>query len=438
MSRAMSKRIHAALNDQRIQTAFATWEPVLKFISVAAGLGIDYEAASKKIHVVKERCIDDLPRLLNQFKHSATKAGAVVYEAKTGLDANNYVIDLAKAKGVRNVVKSSSTLAREIGFRKALEKAGLDVTETDVGEWIIQLADEKPAHMTAPNAHITIKEVTDLLSKASGEQLQPDPQCLLDATRKTLRKAFVKADMGVSGVNIAISETGTIILLTNEGNGCMTTTLPRIHVALIGIEKLVASFEDSTVILSLLSRANMGMKLPVYISHITGPSICDSLSGKPEYPGQGPEELHLVLVDNGRSTLRNSPEFREALYCIKCGACINVCPVFRSLGGQTYGHIYQGGIGTILTAYLNDFNIGSDLATLCMGCKACAQICPANIDIPGMIVDLRAKIVEKRGLSWTKNIAYRSILGKLHLLNTSVKTAATLQNSFLDSDGQIR
>ncbi len=438
MSKIMEKKIHAALQDKRIQDAFQTWAPILKFISVAAGLGIDYEAARGKIHSVKERCIADLPQLIGQFKHEAESSGASVFEAKNVRDANNYILDLAGRNKVKSIVKSSSSLARETGTRTVLEKAGFEVTETDVGEWIIQLADEKPAHMTAPNAHITIEQVTSLLSLASGEKLEAEPQCLLDATRRTLRRAFIRADMGISGANIAVAETGTIMILTNEGNGCMTTTMPRLHVALVGIEKLVSTMEDATVILRLLSRANMGMKLPVYVSHITGPSVAESLPGAPGASGQGPSELHIVLVDNGRSTLRQLPEFREALYCIKCGACINVCPVFRSLGGQTYGHIYQGGIGTVLTAYLDDFEIASDLASLCMGCKACQAICPARIDIPGMITSLRAKIVAEKGLSRTKKMVYRSILGNPGRFDNAVRTATVLQRPFIEADGMLR
>ena len=438
MSKAMEKRIHAALHDKRIHDAFQTWEPILKFISMAAGMGIDYEAARGKIHAVKERCINELPQLVEQFKRAAVEAGAQIYEAKTGQDANDYILKVARDNGVKSIVKSTSSLAREIGCREALEKVGLEVTETDVGDWIIQLANEKPMHMTATSCHITIEQVTELLSSASGEKLQPEPQCLLDATRKTLRKAFIRADMGISGANIAVAESGTIVILTNEGNECMVTTMPRLHVALVGIEKLVSTLEDATVILRLLSRANMGMKLPVYISHISGPSIADSSPAALGTTGQGPAELHIVLVDSGRSSLRQSAEFREALYCIKCGACINVCPVFRSLGGQTYGHIYQGGIGTVLTAFLNDFEIASDLASLCMGCKACTAVCPAGIDIPGMITRLRAKIVAEKGLSWTKKMAYRSILCNPGRFDNAVRAAAFPQRPFLDNDGMLR
>jgi len=438
MSKEMAKRIHEALLDKRIQAAFQTWEPILKFISQAAREGIDFEASRQKIHDVKEKSISSLPQLIEQFKREAIDAGASIYEAKNGADANKYVLKLAHKQNVKRVVKSSSILAREIGLRKYLEKSGIEVVETDVGDWIIQLADEKPAHMTAPNAHITIEQVTELLSKASGEKLEPEPQALLNATRRTLRQAFLAADMGISGTNIAVAETGTIMILTNEGNGCMTTTLPRIHVALVGIEKLVSTLEDATVILRLLSRSNMGMKMPVYISHITGPSITNAFHDATIAGGQGPTEMHIVLVDNGRNEIRESVEFREALYCIKCGACLNVCPVFRSLGGQTYGYIYQGGIGTILTAFLHGMDKAKDLASLCMGCMACKDVCPADIDIPGMITDLRAKIVGEGGLSWINNLAYRSVLKNPSSLDRSIKIASYLQRPFVDKDSMIR
>lgn len=438
MSRVMKKRVHAALSDQRFQSAFQEWEPMLKFISMAAGLGIDYEAAREKIHEVKARCIEDLPQLIEQFKQKAIESGTTVYEAKTGDDANNYIIQLAKEKGVNRIVKSSTSLGREIGCRKRLESVGLSVTETDVGEWILQLANEEPVHMTAPNAHITMEQVTDLISKTSGEMLRPEPQCLLDASRKILRESFIKADMGISGANIAVAETGTIMILTNEGNECMTTTMPPIHVALIGIEKIVSSLDDATVILRLMSRANMGIKMPVYISHISGPSIADGVQSEQWIPGQGPAELHLILVDNGRDSMRKSAEFKEALYCIKCGACLNVCPVFRSLGGHTYGNVYQGGIGTVLTAFINNFDIAGDLASLCMGCKACAKICPAGINIPGMITSLKAIIIKEKGLSWIEDIAFHRILSKPDRFAKAVKSLALLQGPFVSPDGMLR
>jgi len=438
MSVVMKRKIHATLSDKRIQEAFKNWEPVLKFINVAARSGIDYEAYAMKIHEIKERCIDVLPELIVQFKQNAVAAGAIVYEAASGNDANEYIVKLAAAKGVKNVVKSTSKLGWEIGCVQYMEKSGIEVTETDVGDWILQLAKERPIHMTAPNAHITIEEVTELISRASGEKLQPEPQQLLDAARKTLRKAFIRADMGISGVNIAVAETGTIMIFTNEGNECMTTTMPRIHVALIGIEKLVASKQDAAVITRLLSRANMGMNLPIYISNISGPSRADIPTTMNTIVGQGPAELHLILIDNGRNSLRKSTEFKEALYCIKCGACINVCPVFRSLGGQTYGYVYQGGIGTILTAFLNDFEAAVDLSSLCAGCKACTSICPAHIDIPGMIIKLRAKIVRERGISRTKYLFFHSILSDKRKLDSTIKVANVLQYPFIDHDNMLR
>ncbi len=438
MSRAMTKRVHKALTDENLQTALTRLTGLIKFARQIAFEGVDFDSLSQEIRSVKEKSIANLPELVEQFKAEASKAGAVVYEAKDAHDANEYVQKLAQERNVKHIVKSKSMLTEEIELREYLEEAGIEVTETDLGEWLIQLAGERPAHMTGPAIHKTIEQVAELISRATGQELGPEPQLLLDAARNALRQSYIDADMGMSGANIAIAETGTLVIVTNEGNGCMATTLPPIHVAVVGYEKLVSSWEDAVHIFRLLSRCTVGMKMPVYVSHITGPSRTNAILGASSLGASGPGEVHIVLVDNGRWQMRESADFREALYCIKCGACLNVCPVFASLAGQVYGYIYQGGIGAILTAFLHGLDKAEDPASLCLGCMACKEACPARIDIPRMITRLRARLAMEKGLPWTSKVAYRGILKYPQRLDTAVKIGSYLQKPFTDKDSIIR
>ncbi len=438
MSRAMIKRVHKALADENLQTALTRLMGLIKFARQIAFTDIDFESLSKEIRRVKEKSIANLPQLVEQFKSQATKAGAVVYEAEDAEDANDYVLKLAKKHNVQNIVKSKSMLGEEIGLREHLEKAGIKVTETDIGEWIVQLAGERPAHIVGPAIHKTIEQVAELISKATGKEFGSDPQALLDAARHALRQTYIDAGMGISGANIAIAETGTLAIVTNEGNGCMATTLPPVHVAVVGYEKIVSRWKDAAAIFRLLSRCTAGMKMPVYISHITGSGRTDAIPGSTLHGAGCPGEVHTVLVDNGRLQMREADDFREALYCIKCGACLNVCPVFASLAGQTYGYIYQGGIGAILTAFLHGIDEAEDIASLCLGCIACKEVCPVRINIPRMITKLRASLAEEKGLPWMSKVAYQSILKHPQRLDSTVKAGSYLLRPFAGKDSIIR
>ncbi len=234
MSRTMTKRVHKALADENLQTALTRLMGLIKFARQIAFTDVDFESLSKEIRRVKEKSIANLPQLVEQFKAEAIKAGAVVYEAEDAEDANDYVLKLAQEHKVQHIVKSKSMLGEEIGLREHLEQAGIEVTETDIGEWIVQLAGERPSHIVGPAIHKTIEQVAELISKATDQEFGSDPQALLDAARRALRQTYIDADMGISGANIAIAETGTLAIVTNEGNGCMATTLPPVHMAVVG------------------------------------------------------------------------------------------------------------------------------------------------------------------------------------------------------------
>lgn len=438
MSRTMSKQVSRALSDKDLQTALSRLMSLMKIGRQIAFAGVDFDALSTQIREVKERAIANLPHLVEEFKKQATKAGAIVYEAKNANEANSYVLKLTQRAGVRHVVKSKSMLTEEIGLREHLEKAGIEVTETDIGEWIIQLARERPAHIVGPAIHKTIEQVAELFSKATGQKLEAEPQLLLDTARNMLRQKYIDAQMGISGANMAIAETGTLTIVTNEGNGCMVTTLPPIHVAIVGYEKIVSTWEDTATILRLLSRCTASMKMPVYVSYITGPSRLSATLGTGSTTATGPAELHIVLVDNGRWEMWRSPYFQEALYCIRCGACLNVCPVFASLAGQTYGYIYQGGIGAVLTAFFHGMDKARDPASLCLGCMACKEACPARIDIPRLVSQLKTIIAEEQGLPWVERFVYNTFLRNPRRLDAAMKAVYLFEKRFADADSIVR
>jgi iron-sulfur cluster protein len=331
-----------------------------------------------------------------------------------------YILKVAQDNGVKSIVKSKSMATEEIHLNAYLEKAGISVGETDLGEWIIQLADQTPSHMVMPAIHMTREEVADLFSKEVDERLTSDIPRLVEVARKELRAKFLAADMGISGGNLAVAETGSIVLVTNEGNARMVTTLPKIHIALIGIEKFVEKFSDVAPILDALPRSATAQLLTSYVSIITGPSPNTDGSTK---------ELHIILMDNRRSEMANDPKFKQALQCIRCGSCLNVCPVFRLVGGHVFGKIYTGGIGTILTAWFDELKKSEEIQGLCIQCSNCKEICPGKIDIPELIMEIRRRLVQKEGLPLLQKAIY-SVVNNRKLFHGMLRAASLAGRPF--------
>jgi L-lactate dehydrogenase complex protein LldF len=329
---------------------------------------------------IKEHTLAHLDRYLEQLESSVQKRGGKVHWAATAEDARRIVVEIANQAKCKHAVKSKSMTSEEIHLNPALEKAGVEVTETDFGEFIIQVAGERPSHLVAPAVHHTRESVARVLSKHLNEQLPDDPKSLAMVGRRVLREKFRRADLGITGANFAIAETGTIVLVTNEGNGRLTTTCPRVHVAIMGIEKVIPRFSDLPVFLKLLARAATGQTLSIYTTIITGPRQLSELDG--------PDEFHLVLLDNGRSKVLATP-FRESLQCIRCGACLNACPVYRRIGGHAYGGVYSGPIGSILTPLYDSVELNPHLPHVSSLCGACQAACPVKINIPHMLIGLR-------------------------------------------------
>ncbi|MGH7170621.1 MAG: LutB/LldF family L-lactate oxidation iron-sulfur protein [Gemmataceae bacterium] len=391
----------------------------------------DSDALRDHAKRIKEHTLTHLDRYLEQLEASVHKRGGHVHWASNAEEARRIVLDIAQRTNSRRIVKSKSMTSEEIHLNPALEAAGLEVTETDFGEFIIQLAGERPSHLVAPAVHHTRESISRILSKHSGETLSDEPYALAQAGRRFLREKFAQADMGISGANFAVAETGTMVLISNEGNGRLTTTCPRIHVALMGIEKVLPRWLDLPVFLKLLARAATGQTLSVYTSLITGP----------RQPGEtdGPEEFHLVLLDNGRSRLLATP-FREILQCIRCGACLNACPVYRRIGGHAYGGVYSGPIGSILTPLYDSVADNPHLPHASSLCGACQAACPVKINIPHMLIGLRELQHHEKGKSWTEKLAYRlsaAVLRRPWLYRLALRCARLVLRP-LARDGWLR
>jgi L-lactate dehydrogenase complex protein LldF len=346
---------------------------------------------------IKEHTLAHLDKYLEQLEASVQRVGGYVHWASDAEEARQIVLAIARQANCKRAVKSKSMTSEEIHLNPALEAAGIEVVETDFGEYIIQLAGERPSHLVAPAVHHTRESIARVLSQRLGEPLPDDAQALAMTGRRVLREKFYRADLGITGANFAVAETGTIVLVTNEGNGRLTTTCPRVHIALMGMEKVIPRLVDLPVFLKLLARAATGQTLSVYTTLITGP----------RRPGEldGPEEFHLVILDNGRSRILATP-FRESLQCIRCGACLNACPVYRRIGGHAYGGVYSGPIGSILTPLYDSVSANPHLPHASSLCGACQAACPVKINIPHMLIGLRELQHHAKKNRW-ESLAYR-------------------------------
>ena len=360
-----------------------------------------WEELREHARAVKAHTLARLDHYLERFVSHAEEAGSVVHWARDASEACEIVQSIARSHDARRIVKSKSMTTEEIHLNAALERAGAAPVETDLGEWIIQLAGETPSHIIVPAIHKTQAQVTELFVEKLEIEATDDVEELTRTAREHLRRHFAEADLGISGVNFAVAETGSILILENEGNARMTTSLPRVHVAVMGIEKVIPRFDDLEVFLRLLPRSGTGQHLTSYQSILTGPGRWEvpgpgRLEGP--RPGEGPEKLHIVLLDNGRSAMLSEPVTRQSLACIRCGACLNACPVYQQIGGHAYGSVYPGPIGAVITPQLAGVEKAAQLPFASSLCGACRDVCPVKIDIPALLLDLRSKVVRREGL----------------------------------------
>jgi L-lactate dehydrogenase complex protein LldF len=386
------------LADGHTQAALDSSTARLAGHRVEAWAGLpDVEGLRQQAHDARMRVIDDLDRYVTEFSLALTAVGGKTYMAKTAEDARAYVAGVCRLTGATLAAKSKSMVSEEIGLNEALEGAGVKAVETDLGEYILQLAGEHPVHIVAPAIEKTAEDVAELLGEVEGRPVAADLETLTRTARRQLRETFLRADVGITGANFAVCETGSVCLVTNEGNGRLVSSLPRVHVVLLGMERLVATLADLSVCLRLLARSSTGQKLTSYTTLITGPRRAGEQDG--------PEELHVVILDNGRSDLVGG-RYREMLACIRCGACLNVCPVYRKTGGAAYGPVYSGPMGAVLAPLLVGLERAPSLPHASSLCGACTDACPVKIPLHELLLELRADLVDQRVASRRERLAF--------------------------------
>lgn len=427
MEKQFRESIGSALEDSRLSAALGKFSEDYKVNRAKIYEDTDFEELRTRIAECKSYAAEHMEELAERFTKKAEALGAKVFRANSPEAVRQYILKVARENGVRSIVKSKSMASEEVHLNPFLEKEGIAVAETDLGEWIIQLAGQRPSHMVMPAIHLTRDDVADIFSKEVEERLTSDIPRLVKLARERLRPKFMQAEMGISGGNIAVAETGTVVLVTNEGNARLTTTLPKVHVAVVGLEKLVANFADVAPILKALPRSATAQLLTSYVTMITGPT--------PTEDG-GMKELHIVLMDNQRTAMANDPMFKEALQCIRCASCLNVCPIFRLVGGHVFGKVYTGAIGTILTAWYEGLKQSEEIQGLCIMCGACRDVCPGKIDIPNLIMEVRRRVVQEEGMPLIQKSIYQ-VVNNRKLFHGMLRAASVAGKPF-SKDGFIR
>ncbi|RFT16379.1 MAG: L-lactate utilization protein LutB, fused to Fe-S oxidoreductase [Candidatus Saccharicenans subterraneus] len=359
--------------------------------------GLDFEALRGELARIKEAAVEQSEELLDKFMTRAAARGSYVHFAADSKQANEIIYRVLKERGVKVLVKGKSMVSEETGLNEYLAKRGVEARETDLGEWIIQLAGEAPTHMVMPAIHLNRGQVAGVFRERLGEEVPEDVSRLVKVARRHVRRKILEAGAGLSGANALLAEEGAVLLVTNEGNGRLVTSVPPVHIVLASREKVLPSLREAMKLLRVLTRNATGQEISSYVSVIAGPPR---------------EEQHIVIVDNGRSRMRRDFEFREVLKCIKCSACLNVCPVYQMVGGQEFSYVYMGGIGSLLTAWVHGLRESEELASYCLSCHRCDEVCSTRIPIAGLVRKLREKIVREKGGKLWKKAAFGAVLAR--------------------------
>ena len=380
------ERLSTALADRGIHEGLADFQERWRGRrdGVIAGLeaqtGTSFAELARKVSEAKSRARHD-PAVLEMFREQAVARGIAVTDAATAEDACQVIADICARRGTRLVVKTKSMATEEIFLNEHLESQGITAVETDLGEWLLQCAEDRPSHLIVPAIHKRRTQIAAMLASMFDRPFDPeDIEGMARVVRSELRPHFMASGVGVTGGNILVAETGSLVLVTNEGNAGLTTTLPPVHIAVVGIDKMVESTSDALDVVRLLAKSATGQVISSYTQFISGPT-----------PAQPEAEMHVILLDNGRSQMANDPVFDSALSCIRCGACANVCPPYQVVGGHAFGHVYTGAIGLVTTAFHHGIEAAAGPQSLCISCGACAQVCPANIPLPDQILEVRAR-----------------------------------------------
>src|SRR5215469_3111865 len=387
MSAEFDQKIHATLEDANLQLAIYTATGRLKekrIESVSAEVLPDYQELRSQANAIKKHSIENLDHYLEEFERNVEAHGGKVIYCKDATEVADFVLSIAKERGSRLIVKSKSMTTEEVDLNERLEHHGLESVETDLGEYILQLAHEKPYHIVAPALHKTRYDVAEIFT----ERLKVPKETVIEKqtaiARAVLREKFLAADIGISGANFLVADSGAVVIIENEGNARLTTSAPKIHIAVAGIEKVIPRAQDVATFLKLLARSATGQLLSVYSSFLSGPRRAEEIDG--------PDEFYVVLLDNGRTKLLADRSKRQSLYCIRCGACLNTCPVYRKIGGHSFPWVYSGPIGAIITPQFMGVSHEPGLPFASSLCGACGEVCPVKIDIPKILLDLCSEV----------------------------------------------
>lgn len=419
------QRVHDALENKHLKTALTRATTRMSGQRVGSMNAVDGQLLRNQVRQMKEHVLRNLPDLLEQFEHNVTENGGHVHWANDGAELNQIVLEIARKANVEKVVKAKSMATEETHLNQSLQAAGMRVVETDLGEYIIQLVDEPPSHIVAPVIHKRLEDISAIFQRELDMPPTFDPEVMCQMARGVLRKEFLSADMGISGCNFAIVETGSVCIVTNEGNGRMTSSMPRVYVVVMGIEKLTPTVEDAFLQYQALCRSATGQQCSVYLSMTSGPRKQGDIDG--------PDQFHVVLLDNGRTDML-ARGYGEALMCIRCGACLNVCPVYREIGGHAYGSTYSGPIGAVISPLLNiEVTDDAKLPFASTLCGACRDACPVKIDLPRLLLDLRADAVDSGDPGFFERSAMQGFartMGSRSLYESAGGLANTTSNLF--------
>lgn len=414
------KQIDEALNDDYLRKTLDKFAVEYRVSRDNMFKEVPGKECIAKIADTKDWCVKHVEELYEQFKQNAQKRGVIVHRAKTAKDANEIIAKIAKEHDVKTVIKSKSMTAEETMLNDRLFEDNLEVTETDLGEWIIQLRGEGPSHMVMPAIHLSRYQVAKEFDNFTGDQHDAeDIQRLVKVARIQLRKKFINGEMGISGANFCIAEDGTFAIATNEGNGRMVTTIPKIHVAIAGLDKLIPNYEAALTALTVLPRNATGQRLTANVTWFNGAGEC-AVNDSKEGAGDGKKEMHVVFLDNGRTDIIKDPLFSQIFRCVRCGACANVCPVYRMVGGHKMGYVYIGAIGLILTHFFHGHDKAAILSQNCIGCEACKDVCAGGIDLPRLIHEIRTISQKEFGVP-TKNVLAATIMRDRKRFHTFLK-----------------
>ena len=428
-NRNIRKEIDTKLNDPVLRGALARFAEQYPVARLKAYENVeDVDGLRNSFKAMKVDVVEHLEEIADKFEESVKARGAHFFRAKDGAALKEYLNKVCKENNVKRIIKSKSMATEEIHLNEYLKEEGYHVMETDMGEWIISIAGHKPSHMVMPAIHLSKEQCAEYFSKELGRKIEPVIYDMIQTARKNLRSEFIEADMGITGANFGIAENGAIGLVTNEGNARLATTMPRVHVIVIGYEKLIRNTQDAAKILRLLPRNGTGQRMTSYMTMVDGAT---PIIHKKD--GQWVEEdrvCHVILLDNGRLEAAKDPVLKEVYHCVRCASCLNVCPVYTLVGGHVYGHIYAGGVGAILTALLHSMGDFEKINELCIGCRKCVEICPGKMAIPDLIDELRARNVKQKGLPFMVSAVFENVLSSRKVFHTLLRAASLAQKPF--------